>query len=320
MKYSIITPVYNREDCIARCIESVLYQKNINELDGEFEHIIINDGSNDLTDAICKKYAKENSLIKYISFPENKGTNAARNAGIKIASGTFCIILDSDDYFVDNALQIINNIISKSTYNYYMFCSDDMIENYNQNQSLQTYQKELSFQDFLLNKVGGDFIHVMPRQIIQQLPFDESLRIYEGVFFLRFYKQVKKMLFTKEVVTIRERSRKDSVTREVFRTNKNSIRKSIIATELSIEWFYNDYISYKAKDVLLNKYTELAENYILLSDYKKAQINIKKIYSLGNSLPIKIILIYKLRLGYLYRISLKLYLLIKYSLLNKKLK
>lgn len=320
MKYSIITPVYNREDCIARCIESVLSQKNINELDGKIEHIIINDGSNDSTDTICKKYAKENSLIKYISFSENKGTNAARNAGIKMASGTFCIILDSDDYFVDNALQIINNIISKNTYNYYMFCPDDMIEKYNQNQLLQTYQKELSFQDFLLNKVGGDFIHVMPTQIIQQLPFDESLRIYEGIFFLRFYKQVEKMLFTKEIVTIRERSRKDSVTREVFRTNKNSIRKSIIATELSIEWFYNDYMSYNAKDVLLNKYVSLAENYMLLSDYQKAQTNIKKIYSLGNGLPFKIILIYKLRLGYLYRVCLKVYLLMKYSLLHKKLK
>ncbi len=317
MKYTIITAVYNREDCIARCIESVI--RNIPYYK-DFEHIIIDDGSTDTTVNIVNKYQKKYPHINFIQFTKNKGTNAARNYAINIAKGEYCIILDSDDYFVDNALQIINDTISKNTYNYYMFCPDDMIEKYNQNQSLQTYQKELSFQDFLLNKVGGDFIHIMPTQIIQQLPFDESLRIYEGVFFLRFYKQVKKMLFTKEVVTIRERSRKDSVTREVFRTNKNSIRKSIIATELSIEWFYNDYRSYKAKDVLLNKYTELAENYMLLSDYKKAQTNIKKIYSLGNSLPIKIILIYKLRLGYLYRIGLKLYLLIKYSLLNKKLK
>lgn len=317
MKYTIITAVYNREDCIARCIESVI--RNISNY-SDFEHIIIDDGSTDGTVNIVNKYKKKYSHIIFIQFTENKGTNAARNYAINKAKGEYCIILDSDDYFVDNALYIINNVISNNTYNYYMFCPDDMVKKYNQNLLLQTYQKELSFQDFLLNKVGGDFIHVMPTRIIQQLPFDESLRIYEGIYFLRFYKQVKRMLFTKEIVTIRERSRNDSVTREVFRTNKNSIRKSIIAAELSIKWFYNDYICYKAKDVLFNRYTNLAENYMLLSDYKKAQINIKKIYSLGISLPIKIKLLYNLRLGFLYRICLKLYLKIKYSILNVKLR
>ena len=317
MKYTIITAVYNREDCIGRCIESVI--RNISYYN-DFEHIIIDDGSTDNTVNIVSRYQKKYSHIIFTRFIKNKGTNAARNYAINKARGEYCIILDSDDYFVDNALQIINNTISTSTYDYYMFCPDDMVEKYNQNQLLQTYQKELSFQDFLLNKVGGDFIHVMPTRIIQQLPFDENLRIYEGVFFLRFYKQVKKMLFTKEIVAIRERSRNDSVTREVFRTNKNSIRKSIIAAELSIEWFYNDYMCYNAKDVLFNKYTRLAENYMLLSYYKKAQINIKKIYSLGIGIPIKIKLLYNLKLGFLYRICLKLYLKIKYSILNIKLK
>lgn len=317
MKYSIITAVYNRKDCIARCIESVI--RNISYYN-DFEHIIIDDGSTDATANIVNKYQEKYPHIIFIQFTKNKGTNAARNYAINMAKGEYCVILDSDDYFVDNALQIINDTISKNSYNYYMFCPDDMMEKYNQNQLLQTYQKELSFQDFLLNKVGGDFIHVMPTQIIQQLPFDEDLRIYEGFFFLRFYKQVKRMLFTRAIVTIRERSRKDSVTREVLRTNKNSIRRSIIAAELSVKWFYSDYIAYNAKDILVNIHTILAENYMLLSDYSNAKKNIDNIYSLGDKIPIKIIILYKLRLGYLYRICLKLYLLIKYSFLNKKLK
>lgn len=313
MKYSIITAVHNREDCIERCIESVI--KNISFCN-EIEHIIVDDGSTDNTVLIINNYQKKYQHIKFIRFAKNRGTNAARNNAIKIATGQYCIILDSDDYFVDNALQIIDNVILKNTYNYYMFCPNDVVKKYDRNELLQEYQKELTFQDFLLNKVEGDFIHVMPTNVIQQLPFDENIRIHEGVFFLRFYKRVKKILFTKEIVTIRERSRKDSVTRETFRTNKNSIKKYIVSVELSLRWFYDDYILYNAKDILLNKYSILAENYILLSDYKHARININKIHSLSCTIPIKIIVLYNLRLGVLYRINLKLYLKIKYSIIG----
>lgn len=53
IKYSIITPVYNREDCIARCVESVIQQsKNIH-----YEHIIVNDGSSDHTLDIIQDYS-----------------------------------------------------------------------------------------------------------------------------------------------------------------------------------------------------------------------------------------------------------------------
>lgn len=317
MIYSIITPVYNREDCISRCIDSVINQLKFGV---QIEHIIVNDGSSDRTSQIVHKYLEKYSHINYICFNKNKGTNAARNAAIKAAKGDFCILLDSDDYFVDNALQIIYNVMLGNKYHYYMFCPNDMIDKYNNNELLQSYQKELSFKDFLLNKVGGDFIHVMPTKIIQKLPFDEKLRIYEGVFFLRFYKNVNNILFTKEIVTIRERSRKDSVTREVFRTNKISIQKNITATNLLINWFYKDYLKYNAKDILAVNCLNLIENYILLSDYVNAKANIEKVKSLGYNISLKIKFLYRFRIGFLYRILLKYYLLIKYSVLNKRLK
>lgn len=317
MKYSIITAVYNREDCIARCIKSVirnLYYCN------DCEHIIIDDCSTDDTANIIYDYSKKYSHIKFEKFTINKGTNAARNLAISKARGMYCIILDSDDYFIDNALQIIDNVISKNTYNYYMFCPNDMMEIYCHNELLQPYQVELSFKDFLLNKVGGDFIHVMPTKIIQKLPFDENVRIYEGTFFYRFYKQVNKIFFTKEIVTIRERSRKDSVTREVFRTNKISIQKNITATNLLINWFYTDYLKYNAKGILAVNYLNLIENYILLSDYVNAKINIGKVRALGCSISLKINFLYYFKVGFLYRLLLKFYLIIKYSILNKRLR
>ena len=130
MKYSIITPVYNREDCVSRCIESVMQQvKKCKTVGGvNIEHVIVNDGSKDITDEICQGYARCNNHIKYISFAENKGTNAARNAAIMTATGDYCIILDNDDYFDDNALLTINQtVISHPEYKHFMFAPDDVI-------------------------------------------------------------------------------------------------------------------------------------------------------------------------------------------------
>lgn len=124
MKYSIITPVYNREDCIARCIESVMRQVcDVMEI----EHIIVNDGSDDRTGEICREYAADESRVRYIEFSHNKGTNAARNAAIKAAEGDYIIILDSDDYFVDDALSYVDNMVrTHAGYRYYMFAPDDI--------------------------------------------------------------------------------------------------------------------------------------------------------------------------------------------------
>lgn len=318
MTYSIITPVYNRADCISRCIDSVCTQltnKNI-----AIEHIIVDDASTDSTVSIIKQYSKKFSHIKLILFDKNRGTNAARNAAIKIAKGKFCILLDSDDYFVDNAIKMIDNVVEKNNYEHYIFATDDMRATYAQNPLLQCEQRNIDFKFFLNGDVAYDFVHVIKTITLKDLPFDEGLRIYEGVFFLRFYKRAKSILFTNIVVTNRERSRKDSVTRTAFRTNKNAIRRSIIATEMQLNWFENDFVELSLKDRLKSLKIYLFDNYLLIGDYNKAK-NIY-IWLKQNKSDISIFrrTIFLFRLGWLYRFALRSYLLLKYSLLNKKLK
>lgn len=77
---------------------------------------------------LLMKYVKGMHDAMNISFAENKGTNAARNAAIMTATGDYCIILDSDDYFDDNALLTINQtVISHPEYKHFMFAPDDVI-------------------------------------------------------------------------------------------------------------------------------------------------------------------------------------------------
>lgn len=316
MKFSIITPVYNREDSICRCIDSVI--RNL-QWEIPIEHIIVDDGSTDRTEEYIRSYISNTKHIKLIKFSQNKGTNAARNAAIKNATGEYCIILDSDDYFTDTAIKdIATTIQAHPTYRHYLFVPNDMLDAYQKNPLLKDkIEQVITYQDFLTGKVSGDFIHVIETNILQNFPFDEYLRIYEGIFFLRFYREAQNILFTNKIITIRERSRKDSVTRTTIRTNKNIITRKAIATELYIQWYCNDLKKYGYTDKLYQNYQSLLENFLLLEDYKKAQRIITT--DLPTTKPIYKI-IYHLRLGKIFRVTLAVYLNIKYNILNKKLK
>lgn len=316
MKFSIITPVYNREDSICRCIDSVI--RNL-QWEIPIEHIIVDDGSTDRTEEYIRTYISNANHIKFIKFSQNKGTNAARNAAIKNATGEYCIILDSDDYFTDTAIKdIATTIQAHPTYRHYLFVPNDMLDVYQKNPLLKDkIEQVITYQDFLTGKVSGDFIHVIETNILQTFPFDEYLRIYEGVFFLRFYREAQNILFTNKIITIRERSRKDSVTRTTIRTNKDIITRKAIATELYIQWYGNDLKKYGYADKLYQNYQSLLENLLLLEDYKKAQ-RIITTY-LPTTKPIYKI-IYHLRLGNLFRIILAIFLKIKYNILNKRVK
>lgn len=317
--YSIITPVYNREDCISRCIDSVISQLKLNIT---LEHIIVDDGSEDNTSLIIQDYAKKYTHIRFIQFLYNKGTNAARNEAIKAAKGEYCIILDSDDFFVDRALEIINNTRKlHCNYSYYLFAPDDKLDFFNKNSYLSKFDElELCYKDFLLDKINTDFIHVCETRIMKMYPFDESLRIYEGVFFLRFYKEAQKIFFMKKVIAIRERSRDDSVTRTVLRTNNDAIKKRIISNNLFLEWFGEDFIKYKAFDRLQFILSSLYQNYILLGDYKKAKSIENRIRDNSFCIDKKYFIIHKFKLGFLMKVYIRIGLIIKYNMLKKQLK
>lgn len=101
MKLSIVIPVYNVENTLDRCIESVLSQG----ID-DFEVILIDDGSTDNSLTICKKWQTKDTHILTIH-QDNQGLSAARNTGINRATGELITFVDSDDYLKDNTYQAV---------------------------------------------------------------------------------------------------------------------------------------------------------------------------------------------------------------------
>jgi glycosyltransferase involved in cell wall biosynthesis len=88
---SIIVPVYQAENYLKRCVDSIL-----NQTFGNFELILVNDGSTDRSGEICNAYALQDNRIKVVH-QNNGGQAFARNSGIKLAGGTYVGFVDNDD-------------------------------------------------------------------------------------------------------------------------------------------------------------------------------------------------------------------------------
>lgn len=101
MKVSIIIPVYNVEQYLKRCLDSVTEQTYKN-----LEIIIVNDGSPDNSEIICKEYEKKDSRVLYLK-QQNGGLSSARNSGLKKATGDIILFLDSDDYINKRLVEFV---------------------------------------------------------------------------------------------------------------------------------------------------------------------------------------------------------------------
>lgn len=104
MKLSVIVPVYNVEKFLPRCLDSLLRQGM--EL-GEWEIICVNDGSPDNCAVILAEYEQKHPDIFKIITQENKGLGEARNAGMRLARGTWITFVDSDDYLLDGGYKYL---------------------------------------------------------------------------------------------------------------------------------------------------------------------------------------------------------------------
>lgn len=101
IKLSIVVPIYNVEKYLKNCIESI--SSNDNE---EIEILLINDGSTDNSEVICKNFLIRDSRIKYFS-RKNVGCSATRNFGLKESKGEYIWFIDSDDFIEKNAIDEI---------------------------------------------------------------------------------------------------------------------------------------------------------------------------------------------------------------------
>lgn len=114
--FSVIIPVYDVEQFLEQCVESVLNQSCT-----DYEIILVNDGSTDASGAICDRYCSECDKI-HVIHKKNGGQSSARNAGLEVAVGKYVLFLDSDDFYADvEILHKLKQLTDEREYDFVMF-------------------------------------------------------------------------------------------------------------------------------------------------------------------------------------------------------
>lgn len=169
---SVIVPVYNSEKYLNRCLESIL-----NQTLKDFELLLINDGSKDLSGQICDNYAKKDSRVK-VYHKENGGVSSARNAGIERSSGKYLLFVDSDDYIQQNLFLSFSNILENNEYDLILY---DFILKWKHTQKI-VHENSTSIstltQDVLECKVHGS---VCNKLFNKRIFSDSGIRFNENI-------------------------------------------------------------------------------------------------------------------------------------------
>ena len=205
MKFTIFTPTYNRKELLKN-----LYESLKNQTYKDFEWIIVNDGSSDGTELSVRQFLDEKILdIKYF-YKENGGKQRAYNYGVEKARGELFICLDSDDKYVDNALETILKYWKKYE-NDREIAGMGYLSIYENGEVIGTkFPKDemitTQFDIYNKYKVKGDKGLMFRTKILKQFPFPvfkgEKFTT-EAVVYNRIYEKYK-MLYINEKIEIKE--------------------------------------------------------------------------------------------------------------------
>lgn len=153
-KISFVIPIYNVDEYLKECIESIL---NIDYKSKEI--ILINDGSTDNSRKICESYEKKYKNILLIN-QKNQGVSIARNVGIEKASGSYILFIDPDDFYLYDFTNDITNIINNYQNDVILF---DYQMYYNTSKKTEIVVRKFN-RDHVINKKGKDVLESILRR------------------------------------------------------------------------------------------------------------------------------------------------------------
>ncbi len=183
MKLTIFTPTYNRSHLLYQLFASIKKQA----VKDYFEWLIVDDGSEDDTETVVRRFQEEADFpIRYI-FQKNQGKHIAMNTGAKNASGEFFLTIDSDDEMMDNAIETINSLIPSFLVN--NKTAAICFPHYSCSEKKAKTSKAMPFNEKILDSVqlkniygvSGEFNYLFKTEILRQFPFP----YFEGERFMK---------------------------------------------------------------------------------------------------------------------------------------
>lgn len=186
---SVIIPVYNVEEYLQECVESVLKQTY-----KIYEIILVDDGSTDLSGKICDDYAEKYECIKVLH-KENGGLSIARNTGMQESVGEYIYFLDSDDFIACDTFEILVSEADKNSSDFVFFDACSFVDGDDNESISQNYKREKQYdvaeglEMLSVLTENKDFHSAIPLMFFKKaflsansLFFEENI-VYEDVLF-----------------------------------------------------------------------------------------------------------------------------------------
>ncbi len=173
MKFTVLTPTYNRAHTLTRLYES-LKKQTIKD----FEWLVIDDGSQDNTENLIKGFIEEKPFFNIVyKKQENGGKHRAINYGLPFAKGELTFFLDSDDWLLENALETIVEEEKKLDRINNKICAIEGLKLFPNNKNIgSTFDDESILASYIERKkynISGDKAEVYYTDIIKKYPFPE---------------------------------------------------------------------------------------------------------------------------------------------------
>lgn len=210
---SIIVPIYNKEDYLRQCLDSIINQSYTN-----FEVLLVNDGSTDSSGIICQEYSERDSRFRYIE-KKNGGVSSARNLGLELSEGAYITFIDSDDWIEFNYLEVLYNALREnntdvaiSSYKSYYLDGNFYLRVYSSQEEeflrIGKRNRDVFLEEFpKLGKLNHDFhciaSKLFKRELLESQKFDESINYGEDLyFFFNLYLKIQSIIYVKEATYI----------------------------------------------------------------------------------------------------------------------
>ncbi len=197
---SVIVPVYNVEVYLPQCLDSILSQDY-----EKLEVILIDDGSPDHCGAICDEYARRDSRVRVIH-QKNAGAAAAKNAGLRVASGEYLSFVDSDDFLEPGAYSYMRSLMERFHVDVVQCAFRDVYRSRCEDVVLSPEQRQMTPADYLLLYTGPDWSapllwdKLYKRELFRNVWFEEGHKIDDEYFTYRGIMNAKKILRDNRVV------------------------------------------------------------------------------------------------------------------------
>ena len=243
-KISVIVPVYNTEQYLSRCIDSILAQSFT-----DFELLLIDDGSKDNSGKICDEYAAKDFRVR-VFHKENGGVSSARNWGLEKSQGEWIIFIDSDDWISGSMLlDMYEKAISEKSD--LAYCDLKMIFN-GHTEVLHIAKYDSIKVNMLNNFIKSTFGTVVGMLAKRRLYESNQVRFPVGVKFCEdFYVAVRLMLFSEKICYI------PTAYYCYNRQNEGSASYSFSqAHSDSVQWVFMDTIDLFQKEGIYTEYAE----------------------------------------------------------------